>query len=85
MWSSETKRLGVMERSDGCVFLLLEYDFCLLNWTGIDFTPQIQINKQIMKNIRFAEPHPYPERNSPTVLSSSGHIRYKVRSCTNPS
>jgi len=25
-------------------FLLLEYDLCLLNW--IDFTPQIQINKQ---------------------------------------
>ena len=26
-------------------FLLLEYDFCLLNWIRVDLTPQIQINK----------------------------------------
>ena len=26
-------------------FLLLKYDFCLLNWIRVDFTPQIQINK----------------------------------------
>jgi len=29
-------------------FLLLEFDFCF-NWTRVDFTPQIQINKQIVK------------------------------------
>jgi len=27
-------------------FLLLEYDFYLLNWIRVGFTPQIQINKQ---------------------------------------
>jgi len=28
------------------------------------------------------EPQPYPERNSPTRLSMSGHASYKGRSCT---
>jgi hypothetical protein len=27
------------------------------------------------------EPHPYPERSSPTTLSTSGHSSYKGRSC----
>ena len=31
------------------------------------------------------EPHPYPERCSPTILSTSGHARYKWRSCKVPS
>jgi hypothetical protein len=33
-------------------FLFFVYDFCLLNWIRVDFTPQIQkINKQIVKTI----------------------------------
>jgi hypothetical protein len=31
---------------------------------------------------RFDEVHPYSERNSPTRVRASGHIRYKGRSCT---
>jgi len=27
------------------------------------------------------ETHPYPERSSPTTLSTSGHASYKGRSC----
>jgi hypothetical protein len=36
-------------------FLLLEYDFCLLDWIRVDFTSQVQINKQTNseKYIRF--------------------------------
>jgi hypothetical protein len=54
----------VLERSDGCFFLLLEYNFCLRNWIRVDFTPQIQINKQIVNTICGSdEPHPYPVRS----------------------
>jgi len=56
-------------------FLLLEYDFCSLNWIRVDLTPQVQINKQTVK-IRFDEPHPYRESIS-TTLSTSGQTRYK--------
>ena len=47
-WSPKTNRLGVLEKSDGCVFLLSEYDFCLFKWIRADFTPQIERDKQIM-------------------------------------
>jgi len=29
----------------------------------------------------FGEPHPFPERGSPTGLSASGQQSYEVRSC----
>jgi hypothetical protein len=32
-----------MDGSDGCVFNLLEYVFCLIKQTRLAFTPQIQI------------------------------------------
>jgi hypothetical protein len=32
-------------------YLLLEYDFCVINWITVDFTPQIQINTQREKTI----------------------------------
>ena len=32
-------------------FLLLEYDFYLLNRIRVEFTPQIQINKEIVKTV----------------------------------
>jgi hypothetical protein len=38
---------GGKRRPSSC--LLLEYDFCFLNWTTVYFTPQIQINTQRMK------------------------------------
>jgi hypothetical protein len=43
--SPKTKRLLFMEGNDGCDFIWLGYDFCLLNWIRVDFTPYIQINK----------------------------------------
>jgi len=42
---TENQRLLVLERSEGCVFLLLEYDFYLINWTRVDFAPHLQIKK----------------------------------------
>jgi hypothetical protein len=33
-------------------FLLFEYDFCLLNWIRVDFTPQIQkTNEQMVETM----------------------------------
>jgi len=46
---TENERLLVLESSNGCIFLLLEYDFFLLNWKGVDFTPQIKVHKYINK------------------------------------
>jgi hypothetical protein len=44
---------------------ILEYDFYLIKETRVDFTPQIQINKQESSenSIRLDEPHPYPVRS----------------------
>jgi len=33
------------------MLVFLEYDFYLINWTRRDFAPQIEINKQINKEI----------------------------------
>lgn len=44
---TENEKLQVLESSDGCVFLLLEYDIFLLTWKRIEFTPQIKVNKYI--------------------------------------
>ena len=49
MWPPK-QRLLFLEVSDGC-FRLLECDFCLLDWIRVDFTSQIQINKQIVKTL----------------------------------
>jgi len=38
---TENQRLLVLEGSDRCVFLLLEYDFHLTNQTRVDFALQI--------------------------------------------
>jgi len=45
---TENESLLVLERSDSCVFLLLEYD-CLHNWIRVDFTPKIKINIHMNK------------------------------------
>jgi hypothetical protein len=47
VWTPKTKRLlvQVLEESGGCVVLLIEYDYCLINWKRADFAPQIEINK----------------------------------------
>jgi len=35
--------------------------------------------------MQFAEPHPFPERGSPTTLNASGQQSYDGRSCRIPS
>jgi hypothetical protein len=44
VWSPKTKIISGGKRRLFS-FLLLEYDFCLLNWIRVDSAPQIQINK----------------------------------------
>jgi len=50
VWSPKTKVNISGGKRRLFSFLLLEYNFCLLNWISVDFTPQIQ-NKQIVKII----------------------------------
>jgi hypothetical protein len=51
VWSPKAKGYYIWREARLFSFLLLEYDYCLLNWIRVDFTPQIQINKQTEKTI----------------------------------
>jgi hypothetical protein len=42
---TKTKIITSGGKRRGFPCLLLEYDFCLLNWIRVDFTPQIQTNE----------------------------------------
>ena len=69
-------RLLVQEGSDS--FFLLEYDFYLIDWTRVDFAPQIQKNSR--DYIQFDEPHPYPIRS---FTYHTEHVRaYEVQRMT---
>jgi hypothetical protein len=62
---SPKQRSLLLKVSDSCFlfcFVLLEYDFCLLNWIRIDFTSQIQISKQIVKTIYDSMNHTHIEK-----------------------
>jgi len=61
---------------------LLEYDFYFIDWTRVDFAPQIQINKQENREdyIQFDDPHPYPVRS---FTYRTEHVRaYEVQRVT---